>query len=244
MRDVDYNNPAEEAVFKSKRSFYPLQSIESSTKLPESTIINQGISKTLSSKYYFEVPEVPFIKSVFNTRINYSNLLQEGTFKNGNRIFLAQNYRDYTNEYGSIIKLVEWYGTLIAVMEHGILMIPVNERALMANASGENVYINTDNVLPKNPKVISTVFGSTWPESIKKSTRFIYGVDTIGKKIWRTNGETFEIISDMKIQKFLNDNINISQIEASEINNDSYVKTHYNAFKQDILFVLNTANNN
>jgi hypothetical protein len=45
-------------------------------------------------------------------------------------------------------------------MEHGVLMIPVNERAMMANAGGENVYINTDNVLPKNPKVLSNTFGS------------------------------------------------------------------------------------
>ena len=45
-------------------------------------------------------------------------------------------------------------------MEHGILMIPVNERAMMTNESGENVYINTDNVLPQNPKVLSASFGS------------------------------------------------------------------------------------
>jgi hypothetical protein len=45
-------------------------------------------------------------------------------------------------------------------MEHGILMIPVNERAMMANESGDNIYINTDNVLPKNPRIISNTFGS------------------------------------------------------------------------------------
>lgn len=45
-------------------------------------------------------------------------------------------------------------------MEHGIIMIPVNERAMMKNTSGENIYINTDNVLPKNPKVLSNTFGS------------------------------------------------------------------------------------
>jgi len=45
-------------------------------------------------------------------------------------------------------------------MEHGILMIPVNERAMMANEAGENVYINTATVLPQNPRVISNTFGS------------------------------------------------------------------------------------
>ncbi len=45
-------------------------------------------------------------------------------------------------------------------MEHGVLMIPVKERAMMQNAAGENVYINTDTVLPENPKVLSNTFGS------------------------------------------------------------------------------------
>jgi hypothetical protein len=46
-------------------------------------------------------------------------------------------------------------------MENGVVIIPINERALMTNANGENVYINTENVLPKNPKVLSETFGST-----------------------------------------------------------------------------------
>ena len=60
-------------------------------------------------------------------------------------------------EYGALVKLVEWYGTLVAVMEHGILMIPVNERAMMKNESGENVYINTDIVLPKIQELSQTL---------------------------------------------------------------------------------------
>ena len=72
---------------------------------------------------------------------------------------------------------------------------------MMKNESGENVYINTDVVLPKNPKVVSNTYGSMWSDSIIKTDRFIYGLDTVAKKIWRTNGESFEIISDLKLQK-------------------------------------------
>ena len=68
-------------------------------------------------------------------------------------------------------------------MEHGVLCIPVNERAMMTNSSGDNVYINTDNVLPKNPKVLSNTFGSLWASSIIKTSKFIYGIDTVAKKI-------------------------------------------------------------
>ena len=238
LRDLDFRSPEEEAVHRIKRGFYPLQAMDKQNPLPESTVINSGISKTLGNKYYFEVPDVPFIKSNFSTRIYYSNPLQKSAFTNGNRVFLSKNYTDYTMEYGALVKLVEWYGTLIAVMEHGVLMIPVKERAMMLNASGENVYINTDVVLPENPKVLSNTFGSLWAESIIKTSKFIYGIDTVAKKIWRTNGQTFEIISDMKIQKFLNDNINLKESDRTNKVGVNYIKSHYNAFKQDVLFVF------
>jgi hypothetical protein len=45
-------------------------------------------------------------------------------------------------------------------MEHGVLLIPVNERAMMQNASGENIYINTEKILPENPRVLSSTYGS------------------------------------------------------------------------------------
>ncbi len=238
MRDVDLNNPQEEALHGMKRSFFPLQSMEKSINIPESRIINNGISKTTGDKYYYDLGEIPFIKDTFSTRIYYSNVLQQSTFVNGNRVFLSKNFQDYSMEYGALVKLVEWYGTLVAVMEHGILLIPVNERAMMKNESGEDIYINTDNVLPKNPRIISNTFGSIWPDSIVKTSRFIYGIDTVAKKIWRTNGETIELISDLKIQKFLNDNINLRESDTDTTIGVNSIKTHYNAFKQDILFVF------
>jgi len=82
----------------------------------------------------------------------------------------------------------------------------------MANASGQTVYINTNNVLPENPIVLSHTYGSLWEDSVIKTTRYVYGIDTVGKKIWRTNGKTFEILSDLKIQKFLNDNIKLRKM--------------------------------
>lgn len=238
MRDLDFSNPKEEAVFQQKRGFYPLQSIDPSNPLPESTVINSGVSKTTSDKHYFEFPDVPFIKTNFTTRINYSNPLQSSVFTNGNRIFKSVNFMDYTREYGALIKLIEWYETLVAVMEHGIVLIPVNERAMMTNTAGENVYINTDTVLPKNPRVLSNTFGSLWEHSIIKTDRFIYGIDTVAKKIWRTNGKSVETISDIKVQKFLNDKIKLRESDNDQTIGINLVKTHYNAFKHDILFVF------
>jgi hypothetical protein len=107
MRDVDFSNPMEEAVHKKKRGFYPYHSIDMQDSLPESHIINGGISKSLGDKNYFEIPDVPFIKTSFTNRINYSNKLQQSSFVNGTRIFESPNYQDYTLEHGELVKLEE-----------------------------------------------------------------------------------------------------------------------------------------
>ena len=107
MRDIDFSNPAEEAIHKQKRGFYPLQAMERKNHLPESNVINQGISAVFGVRYYFDLPEVPFIKTNFANRIYYSNILQNFSFTNGNRVFKSVNYQDYTMEYGALVKLIE-----------------------------------------------------------------------------------------------------------------------------------------
>ena len=70
------------------------------------------------------------------------------------------------------------------------------------------------------------------------SDLYIYGIDTVAKKIWRTNGQKFECISDFKVQKFLNDNITLGERELTPIIGVRNVKTHYNANKKDIMFTF------
>ncbi|GMO69436.1 MAG: hypothetical protein Nk1A_8520 [Endomicrobiia bacterium] len=40
-----------------------------SYKLPESTIFNRGLSSTTSAMHYFDMPDVPWVKNQFDTRI-------------------------------------------------------------------------------------------------------------------------------------------------------------------------------
>jgi hypothetical protein len=42
----------------------------------------------------------------------------------------------------------------------------------------------------------------------------------------------------MKIQSFLNDNINLKETDTVVRIGTHFIKAHYNAFKQDILFVF------
>ena len=241
MRDINLMEPAEQSIFGQSRTFFPLQKMNrnSSTKIADSNIINGANNVTLSKRYNFIIPDVPFLKNKFDTRIIYSDIHITDAFRNGFRVFKENNYRDYPKTYGALVSLKEFNGNLIAIMENGVLLIPINERALAGEGDGGNIYINTSNVLPENPRVLSSNFGSIWQDSIIITTENkIYGVDTIAKKIWRTDGQSFETLSDLKVQKFLNDNINLKESDKIPTVGIKNVKTHYNSFKGDIMFTF------
>ena len=240
IRTIDSSNVDESALVGHSRGYYPYLPLSAKGiyKIPEALCYNKGFEKSVSERYNFEIPDIPAKKNDFSNRIAYSDIIITDAFQNGARVFGGQNYRDYPKTYGSITKLIELGGNLLCIFEHGIALIPVNERTVAGESSGGTVYINTQNVLPENPKIISDTFGSQWKESIVKTPYGIYGVDTVGKKIWRTNGEDFDCISDLHIQEFLNSNITLTERELSPIIGIRNVKTHYNKFKKDVMFTF------
>lgn len=247
IRTLDESNTDESLMTGHPRGYYPYHSmsVEGSYKHPEAQVYNKGFQKALSERYNYEVPDVPYIKNWFGTRIMYSDIHINDAYKNGYRVFQGTHYRDYTREYGEIVKLLTLNSDLICVFEHAVALIPVNERAVAGEGTGGNVYINTSNVLPENPKIISDVFGSQWAESVIKSPgkfgdskTYIYGVDTVAKKIWRTDGNSLQCISDFKVQEFLNNNITLGERELTPIMGIRNVKTFYNAYKRDVLFTF------
>lgn len=247
IRTLDNSNIDEVAMIGHERGYYPVHpmSTEGNYKTPESAAYNKGFQTSVSERWNFELPDVPHIKNWFGTRIMYSDIHINDAYKNGFRVFQGTHYRDYTREYGEIVKLVPFESSLLCVFEHGIAMIPVNERAVAGQGAGGNVYINTSNVLPENPKIISDMFGSQWAESILKvpgrtgdAPQYVYGVDTVAKKIWRTDGTSLECISDFKVQEFLNNNITLGERELTPKIGIRNVKTHYNAYKRDVMFTF------
>lgn len=240
VRGIDESVTDEVALNGHGRTFFPYSgmSADGSYKTPEALCYNKGFNKSVSERYNFELPDVPVIKNDFTNRISYSDIHIQDSFKNGFRTFQGQHYRDYPKTYGQITKILEFNGNLVCVFEHGVALISVNERALAGEGAGGNIYINTSNVLSETPVILSNTFGSQWKDSIVQTDKFIYGVDTIGKKIWRTNGQIFECISDFKVQQFLNDNITLTEREIDPIMGIRNVKTHYNKFKNDIMFTF------
>jgi hypothetical protein len=66
-------------------------------------------------------------------------------------------------------------------------IVPVDRS--IKNEIEASPYLASRNVLPAQISELSKDFGSMWKDSVIKTPRgFIYGVDTVAKKIWRTNG--------------------------------------------------------
>ena len=241
IRSIDESNINEKGIFGRPRAWYPYQQdlISGNNKIPESYLYNDGLRSTLNEKYYFNVPEVPYIKNIYQNRIIYSDISINDAYRNGYRVFKSTNYVDYTKEYGSIIKLVPMGSSLICVFEHGVVLLPINERIQTGEGDGGAIFINTKNVLPENPQIVlSDMIGSQWAESVVKTPYAVYGVDTVAKKIWRTDGKNLETISDFKVNKFLVDNLSLSERETTPIIGIRNVKTHYNANKNDVMFTF------
>ena len=78
----------EKVIFNRARGFYPYyeNSISSEYKLPESNLINGAANVDLSQRQNFLMPEMPYIKQQYDTRLMYSDVYNGG-FKNGFRIF-------------------------------------------------------------------------------------------------------------------------------------------------------------
>ena len=228
VRTIDKSHVDEFLMCGNYRSFYPHygQTADGGLKIPDSDQYNKGFSKSVSEKYYFEVPDVPYIKQEFQNRIVFSDIHINDAYKNGFRVLRTTNHKDYPMTYGSITKLIELQNTLLVVFEHGIGLITIN------NSAEYNSQILSDLT------VISDTYGSQWKDSILKTPSGVYGVDTVAKKIWRVRNGKLELISDMKVQEFLNQNITLSERELTPILGIRNVKTVYNAFKHDIMFTF------
>lgn len=228
IRTIDKSNVDEYLMCGNYRSFYPNhgQLASGSQKIPDSAQYNKGFTKSVSEKYYFEVPDVPYIKQEFQNRIVFSDIHINDAYKNGFRVIRTMNHKDYPMTHGSITKLIELKNALLIVFEHGIGLVSIN------NAAEHPSQILSD------LNVISDTYGSQWKDSIIKTPSGVYGVDTVAKKIWRVKEGQIELISDTKVQEFLNQNISLTERELTPMLGVRNVKTVYNAFKHDVMFTF------
>lgn len=221
-------------------SFYPINNISTraSNKTRESNLLNEGYSINLGRKEYYQWQPVPYENFHFENRIAFSNIASTKMFTNGFRIFQGLSYQDVDKQYGSIVKLFPYGQNLLCVFEHGIAIVPINEKALLSTQEGLSIHLYGAGVLQEQVSVISPDYGSTWMDSLIQTPNAFYGVDGSAKKIWKYNNtEGFVCISDFKIQSFINDNLSLDNLDKYFLGATN-IKTHYNKFKGDVIFTF------
>ena len=240
LRSEDSTHTDEYALMGNARSFYPFSDMSPvvSHKTEESWLLSDGYNATVGQKRNFAASEVPYVQELFDNRVMFSNVQANGDIKNAYRIFQGLDYKDIDRQYGAIVKFLPMDNNIFCVFEHGIGILPINEKALLATQSGQSIHMYGAGVLQNQISLISPDFGSTWPESIIRTPIGIYGVDTYTKKIWVYSNNGLRTISDMKIQKFLNDNITLREQDKYPIIGLKNVKSHYNNFKGDVMFTF------
>jgi hypothetical protein len=124
----------------------------------------------------------------------------------------------------------------VVIFQHGIGLLPVNRST--GSEADATPYLASRNVLPAQVSIITPDYGSMWKDSVLKvpDKPIIFGVDTVARKIWMLSTEGIKFISDHIVTKFLNDFIDLSEYDFEEYQGHINVKTHYNAFKQDVIF--------
>lgn len=237
LRDVDYSQATEEAKFNKKRSFYPLEERDIKNNLPDSNVINGAAKKTIHKNSFPVYKTVPFMKQEYFNRIYWSKPNVSDAFLNSYRLIYTDQYKEYNKEFGDITKILPLGNSLFVCFDHGMGILPVDRS--IKTESEASPYLASRNVLPAQVTTLSKDFGSMWKNSVLQTpNNIIYGVDTVGKKIWRTNGQNVEFISDHYVTKFLNDFIDLSEFDYRAYQGHLDVKTHYNNFKHDVIFTL------
>lgn len=241
LRSEDLANTEEMAIMGNSRSFYPLRgtSVKTACKVEDSHILNVGYNTTVGVKRNYVWADVPYTTDVFDNRIMFSNVSATDAFKNGYRVFQGLDYRDIDRQFGAITKLIPWGRDLLCVFEHGVGIVPVNPKALQSTTAGQSIHLYGSDVLSKDVTPISEDFGSMWKDSIIHTPKAVYGVDTYAKKIWRVQqGGGLETISDMSVQKFLNDNLKLTESGCFPVLAIRNVSAHYNNYKGDVMFTF------
>jgi hypothetical protein len=236
FRDVDFTQATEEAKFNRKRSFYPLEEKDPQNPLFESQVINGACRRSGSTVKLPAYRTTPFIKQEFFNRIYWSKPNVSEQIINSYRMIFRDQYREYNKEFGAITKLESLGDNLVVIFQHGIGMLPVNRS--VGSEADATPYLASKNVLPAQVSIITPDYGSMWKDSVLKvpDKPIIFGVDTVARKIWMLSTEGIKFISDHIVTKFLNDFIDLSEYDFEEYQGHINVKTHYNAFKQDVIF--------
>jgi len=205
VRSDERIDEREYKVYGKDRSFLPLKGVNSirGSRQYETGLYNHGYDYSSASAFkHFRLNlNAPFYRYQYPNRIYVSAEASENAFVNGFGNFKGLNFRDYNSNLGAITKIISLNNVLICVFKDGVAQIGIDERSQVSSDTG-GVFVDSAQILSRS-NVANSDYGSDHLHSITSSNNFVYGVDFTRLKIWRTNGQALEIISDLKIRNKL-----------------------------------------
>lgn len=176
---------------------------------PETGTVNYGnmIDESVLSYIGYD-PNIPYTEIEYDNRVFTSEVSVVGEFENGYRNFSGLVFKDYDAERGEIVATVSKGLYTYLIYKNGVSLIEPSERtAISSGAENTNVFIASADVLPPKSSPIFTDIGSQHLKSVLDTEIGIFGVDADAKKIWYISDNDRKIISDMRIQRTLNESL-------------------------------------
>lgn len=238
LRTKDRTDKREHKVYGRDRSFLPIKKTIRGDRLLETGTYNFGYKDEGSEKDYFRLNiNSPYIKVSYPNRIYASNPGIENEFWNGFTVFTGLNFRDYNSELGAITKIITVNNFTYVIFHHGIAQVGINERTMLSTDTG-GVFTDSADVLAKRSNVLSNNYGAQHLHAIVASSGFLYGIDALNKKVWRTNQKGATLISDFKIQNLLTEIIDEKQEQTAAGGGVFDIYSSYDLIKGDIIFTF------
>ena len=191
-----------------KRSFFPFRSNGSTVqyrayRYPETLKSSLGYGEISTVKSFVAPPALsPAIRNNFFSRLASSVRHIPNAFRNGYRVFLSTNFRDYDADMGSIVEVVTHANSLIVIFQHGVGEAVIDERVLTGSDGAGPVFAEPSSILPPKMRFFSRKIGAQDPKGIIKTPSAIYGIDQDKRKIWRVT-DRLESIVDESVSAFL-----------------------------------------
>lgn len=244
-RHTEVTDERESASYGGPRSFLPLSGtidkiigISHGAKQPETTAFNKGYADNFLGKKFYSVSGTsPYYARKGSNTVAFSGLMTRDSFFNAFREFDLGASRTYGSEMGSVCRMIEFRNNLVAAHSNGVYLIGINDHQLLSQENEQAVYAGSVNVLSEKPVPLSSKLGTRYPRSVEKSDRFVYGVDAGRGKIWRTDGQTFEVISDNVVESLLKGFLYQMQ-GLDEIPGERYIASFYDPSKREMIFSI------
>ncbi len=238
IREEERADELEYMIYGRDRSFLPGKTKIRGDRLLETGNYNKGYTNSYSDKAHVRLNvNTPFIKVSYPNRIYNSGVADDTQLWNGFTVFNGLNFKDYNSELGAVTKIVTVNNYTYIIFHHGIAQVGVNERSMISADTG-GIFTESYDVLSSKSNVVSADFGSQHLHSIVGSANFLYGVDVINKKIWRTGQKGAAIISDFKVQSLVTSIIDAMQGYVSDIDGTFDVYSTYDLLKGEIFFTF------